>query len=213
MVISCYAQSIDEDSRTEVILADGTRVVMFRSHVDEGSNIFYYLPVNMHISVRDDRPEISLLQFNENGQSGAILHFLITWGLSESGQKEANMLLNLKLHDTVIVAGPVLVEAAPESFLITGNDRVVTTLNNALRQKSQAPLLPGQKLAASFRFGADDSDYLAQVIRDRGRTISGEIRMIFIYRSMIREGYIFKATGHEWVLSMNLDTIFNLLRN
>jgi hypothetical protein len=209
---SGFAQNLDDESRTEVNLSDGTTVVFYKGHQAEESNIYYYLPVNMHLSVRNGIPEISFLQYDEEGNRGAILHFLLTWGLSGSSVREANGLLNLKIKDTAIVAGPVLVDAAPVSFLITGNDTVVSIMNNSSSQNSPAPVIPGSKLAASFRFGADDSDYLSGIIRNHKKEIDGEVQMIYIFRTMVRQGYLTKPVEHEWKLSMNLDTIFNILR-
>jgi hypothetical protein len=212
LTLTTQAQNLDDESRTEVILSGGTHIVLYKAHSTDRSNIFYYLPVNMHLAIRDGRPEISFLQYNEDGNRGAILHFLLTWGLSDSMEREANNLLNLRLKDTVIVAGPVLVDAAPVSFLITGNDTVVSIMNNAISQNSRAPVFPGSKLAASFRFRPEDSDYLTGIIRNHEKTIDGKIQMIFNFRTMVRQGYITKAEDHEWKLSMNLDTIFDILR-
>jgi hypothetical protein len=213
ITLSGYAQNLDDDSRTEVILSDGTPVVLYRAHSTEGSNIYYYLPVNMHLSVRDGRPEISFLLYDEDGNRGAILHFLLTWGLSVSQVKEANELLNLRLKDTVIVAGSVLVDAAPVSFVITGNDRLVKIMNGAISQNSQVPLIPGTKLAASFRFPGEEADYISNMIIQQRKTIDGAIRMIFTYKTMVKKGYVSKPVEDEWMIEMGLDNIFQYLRD
>lgn len=207
-----FAQNLDDESRTEVSLSDGTHVVFYKGYQAEESNIYYYLPVNMHLSVMNGMPEISFLRYDEDGNRGAILHFLLTWGLSESSVSEANDLLNLKLKDTAIVAGPVLVDDAPVSFIITGNDTVVSILNKTPGQNSPAPVIPGSKLAASFRFSAGDSDYLSDVIGNHEKEIDGEVQMIYTYRTMVRQGYLTKPVEHEWKLTMSLETIFDTLR-
>lgn len=213
ITISGHSQNLAEESRTEVTLSDGNMVVLYRAHAGDGEKTYCYLPVNMRLSSRDGRPEISLLKFSETGNEGAVLHFLLTWGLSDSNRKEANELLNLKLRDSVFVSGPAMVDAAPESFLITGNDRLVGIMNKALRQHSQVPLYPGSKMAASFRFEGADAEYLEEIIGDHNKTVGGEIRMIFVYNTMVREGYLSKPVAHEWVLSIGLDTLINTLRN
>ena len=213
ITLSGHSQNLDEGSRNEIVLRNGTKVILYKAHEGDGEKTYSYLPVNMRLSVRDGRPEISLLKFSEEGHAGAILHFLLTWGLSEQDREEANVLLNLKLRDTVFVAGPAMVDAAPQSFLITGNDRLVGIMNKTLRQNSQVPLFPGSKLAASFRFEGADAEYLEEIIGDRNKAISGEIRMFFIYNTMVREGFISKPVAHEWVLSIGLDTIFKTLRD
>jgi len=209
---SGFAQNLDDGSRTEVTLSDGTKVVLYRQYQKEESNVYYYLPVNMHLSVRDGKPEISFLEFNEDGNRGAILHLLLTWGLSEPEEREANDLINLRLKDTAVVAGPVFVDAAPVSFIITGKDSAISIMNRASGQHSPAPVIPGSKLAASFRFNAEDSDYMSGVIMDHEKTIDGEMQMIYTYRTMVRQGYLTRSEDHEWKLALSLDTIFNTLR-
>lgn len=209
---SGFAQNLDDESRTEVTISNGTQVVLYREHQAEESNIYYYLPVNMHLSVRDGKPEISFLLFDEDGNHGAILHLLLTWGLSEPESREANDLLNLQLKDTAIVAGPVFVDDAPVSFIITGKDTVVSIMNRSPFQHSPAPVIAGSKMAVSFRFSAEDSDYLSGVIRNHKRAVDGEMQMIYTYRIMVRHGYLTKSEGREWKLILGLDTIFNTLR-
>jgi hypothetical protein len=167
----------------------------------------------MHVSFNGANPEVSLVFFDEDGVSGAILHFLLTWGLSALQEKEVNTLLNLKMNDSVFVAGPLLVEAAPESFKITGQSRIAEIMNEIFKQNSHAPLIPGSKLAASFRFSGEEAEYVREIIKDPRKTGDGAIAMFFIYKTMVREGYISKPSEHEWILTMSLNQIFRYLRN
>lgn len=212
ITLCSYAQNLDDTSKTEVTLSDGTTVVLYKAHAfGENSNIYYYLPVNLHVSFNDNDPEISLIFFDEDGVSGAILHFLLTWGLSALQEEEVNAVLNLKLNDSVFVAGPLLVEAAPVSFKITGQSRIVEIMNGIFMQNSHAPLIPGSKLAASFRFSGEESEYLREIIKDPGKIGDGAIAMIFVYKTMVRQGYIAKPVEHQWILEMSLKSIFRYL--
>ncbi len=213
ITVSGLSQNLIDESRTRVNLSDDTSVVLYKAHTPEGGNVFHYLPVNMHISYRDRIPEISLVHFNEDGSNEAILHFLLTWGLSQSQEREVSELLEKQHGDSVIVAGPVMVDAAPESFLITGNDKIVMLLNRAMAQNSQVPLFPGSKLAASFRFRGEDADYILSMAEPDGGKTEGEIQMVFTYKTMVRDGYINKATDNQWSLTMSLETLFKLLRD
>jgi hypothetical protein len=211
---SGYSQNLVDDSRTDLILSDSTAVTLYKAHSFEGlSNIYYYLPVNLHVATRDGHPEISLLLFDEDGVRGAILHFLLTWGLSAAQEKEIGDILSMETDDTVFIAGPVLVEAAPVSFQITGGDRLVSIMNERLAQNSHAPVIPGMKLAASFRFSGEEVDYISEIMQEAGRKIDGTISMIFLYRTMVREGYILQAADHKWILEMNLDNLFQYLKS
>jgi len=213
ITISSYPQNLIDESRIRFNLSDGISVVLYKADDPDKGNVYHYLPVNMHISYRDRIPEISLVHFDEDGSNGAILHFLLTWGLSQSQEREVTELLEKQHGDSVIVAGPVMVDAAPESFLITGNDKTVTLLNRAMAQNSQVPLFPGSKLAASFRFRGEDADYVLSMAEHDGGKTEGEIQMVFTYKTMVRDGIIHKATDNRWSLTMPLETLFKLLRD
>ncbi len=214
ITVSGYSQNLINESRTDIVLSDGTPVTLFKAHsFEEPSNLYYYLPVNLHVAIRDGNPEISLLLFDEQGERGAILHFLLTWGLSDRQEKEISDILSMKTDDTVFLAGPLLVEAAPVSFRITGDDPVVAIMNEGMTQNSHAPVIPGMKLAASFRFSGEQVDYINEIIGEPGKTIGGTASMIFLYRTLVREGYISRPADHRWILDMNLDNLFQFLRS
>jgi hypothetical protein len=213
LITSGYSQNLIDESRTEIILSDGTSVTLYKAHsFEEPYNLYYYLPVNMHVATREDMPEISLLVFNEDSNRSAILHFLLTWGLSSTLEEEMDKSLKLKINDTAYIAGPVLVEAAPVSFQITGNDPLVNIMNKSMSNSSTAPVIPGLKLAASFRFTGADADYLTDLLKKPGKEINGAIRMVFTYSTMIREGYISKSVYHEWILEMGISNIIGYLK-
>ena len=208
ILTSGYSQNLIDESRTEIILSDGTHVILYKAHsFEEPINLYYYLPVNMQVATRDGVPEISLLVFDSDGNRSAILHFLLTWGLSNTREQEMNKSLKMKINDTAYIAGPVLVEAAPVSFQITGKDPLVDIMNKSMSNSSRAPVMAGLKLAASFRFTGDDVDYVTGLLEEPDKEIDGRIRMIFTYSTMIREGYISKSVPHEWILEMGLGNI------
>lgn len=214
IAVTGRAQNLDNESRTEITLSDGISLTLFRAHsLDRNSKVFYYLPVNMHVAFKESKPEISFIQYDTETTRGAILHFLLTWGLSESQEKEANELLNIVLGDSVYIAGPVLADASPDSFIITGKDRLVEVMNTAITQNSRAPVVPGSKMAASFRFSAGDLEYANKVKEKPEGEIDGRLLMVFTYTTMVKEGFISKPVEHEWIIEMNLDDLFKYLRN
>ncbi len=208
-----FAQNLDDKSRTELILSDSTCVVLYEARtIGEKSNIYYYLPVNLHVSFRGNIPEISLLLYDEDGTRGAIMHFLLVWGLSVPQEEEARSLLQSHVNDSAFIAGSVLVDAAPVSFQITGDDRIVKIMNAALSQNSQAPLVPGLKLAASFRFTGEDADYINDVAKDPEKAGDGKLRMIFYYKTIVQDGFVSKPVEHEWILEKDIKHLFNYLK-
>jgi hypothetical protein len=213
LTATSYAQQLDDKSKTEVILSDNTHLILYKAYSSgQDANIYYYLPVNLHVSFNGNKPEISLLLYNDNENKGGILHFLLSWGLTRLQEEEARNLLNKKLNDTTMIAGSVLADAAPVSFKITSDDGIAGILRGALTQNSQVPLIPGSKLAASFKLSDKEAILINEVIKRPEKIGKGTIQMIFIYKSMVKDGYSTRPVEHEWILEMSLKDIFEYLK-
>jgi hypothetical protein len=133
------------------------------------SGKYYYLPVNLHLSKRPDQtPEFLFLKFtteareDAGGASGAIVHFLMEWGLTAEQETD----LRAKLQ--ALRPGAQLMGAAPmEPAGETGTFQIVSaTLSDSSMAKSvvtsgKAPLVPGGKAAAASRLSANGAQLLA----------------------------------------------------
>jgi hypothetical protein len=213
LATTVQTQNLDDRSKTEITLSDSTQIVLYKAHYSEGvANFYYYLPVNLRVSMNRDNPEISLLVFDDDGESGSILHLLLTWGLTGTQEKEANSLLRAKLNDSVLIAGSAPVDAAPLSFVFSGNEKIVGILTEGLRQNSQIPLFPGLKLAASFKFSGAATDEINEMVKNPEKIGDGAVRMIFAYKTMVQQGYITKPSDNELILELNLKDIFKYLQ-
>ena len=80
-----HAQIVQKGNLYDIELGDKTHVKVLSGFAEEGSHTYYYLPVNLRLSIRKDKtPEFSFLTYKpEDGNeiSGAILHLLFEWGL------------------------------------------------------------------------------------------------------------------------------------
>ncbi len=80
-------------------------------------NEYYYLPVNLRLSKRPDTgvPQFLFLKYvteereDQGGISGALLHFLMEWGLTEELRKECETLLQAKGKGAKVI-GPVMLQ-------------------------------------------------------------------------------------------------------
>src|SRR5687768_2171724 len=122
-------------------------------------NEYYYLPTNLRLSKRGDTgvPEFLFLKYvteereDQGGISGALIHFLMEWGLTEELRKEAETLLQSRVKGAKVV-GPVMMQQADgETFSIISATVAKDNkdFTRSLITNGQAPLLPGQKIAAA----------------------------------------------------------------
>lgn len=167
------AQVLDSENRLAVVLSDGVQVVLYgkaSSLSDEKTKDYYYLPVNPRLSFRPDgTPEFLFTKFTtearegNGGVSGALLHFLMEWGLTREQESELKSLLKNQ-HQGARLLGPVDVEAADgDSFRIISatvgeNDAGFT---ETLVTSGKSPVLPGQKVAVASRLDKYGAQLLA----------------------------------------------------
>ena len=102
------SQVLDYENRVDVILTDGTHVTMFGRDKALGSTQlngeYFYLPVGLRLSKKLDgvTPEFLFMKYtteqkaDQGGVQGAIMHFLMEWGLTPEQEKEAQKLLEEK---------------------------------------------------------------------------------------------------------------------
>src|SRR5690625_5587323 len=84
------AETLAAERRVSMVLEDGTDVLLYGAAGPEGSAIdYYYLPPELMVSTsKVGRPEFLFMKFMSDeaeetgGVSGAILHFLVEWGLT-----------------------------------------------------------------------------------------------------------------------------------
>ena len=180
---SLHAQILDSENRLAVVLSDGTQVVLYgkaTSLSDEKTREYYYLPVNPRLSYRpDDTPEFLFTKFvtegrdDSGGVSGALLHFLMEWGLTPQQEAEVKSILKSQ-HQGAQLLGPVDVEAAgDDSFRI-----ISATVNESesgftetLVTSGKAPVLPGQKIAVASRLDKFGAQLLAATF-EKNRSIT-----------------------------------------
>ena len=193
------AQILDSENKVGITLSDGTQVVAYgrantASSASYGSfsNEYYYLPTNLRLSKkRDGTPEFIFVKYTteENaaagGVQGALMHFLMEWGLTPAQEAELQKAIARKLGDlkntNVLykdVKNPkVLGPATMDSDIDGETFRIVSgTLNNdkftpSLSTSGRAPLLPGSKMAVAAIMEKNGAQLLAATF-EKGRSIT-----------------------------------------
>ncbi len=182
------AYAVSEGRRTET-LSDGTQVNLIldsdRTEVaaiqrllgQSGGRRYYYLPTNLRLSKRDDGvPEFLFLKFTteqretEGGVSGALMHFLMEYGLTPAQEQELTRKLQTT-GDTLIGGMPMKPDGESSTFLITSATLKDETMTKSLVTSGKAPLIPGQKVAAAARLTANGAQLMAATL-EKARSIA-----------------------------------------
>ena len=190
------AQILDSENKVEIALSDGTVVTAYgRANTatsgarDKFSNEYYYLPTNLRLAKKDDgTPEFIFVKYTTDekadvgGTQGALLHFLMTWGLTKKQEVELTSLLAKKLaglggkYSEVI--NPRVLGAATLNSGIEGETfRIVSgTLSNDkftpnLATSGRAPLLPDGKMAVAAIMEKNGAQLLAATF-EKGSSIT-----------------------------------------
>jgi hypothetical protein len=153
---------------------------------------YYYLPTNLHLSARPDgTPEFLFLKFTteeratEGGVNGAIMHFLMEWGLTKA--QEAELQVELKKKDRGgKLMGAVPMEAAGEAgtFSIVSATLSDDTMAPSVITSGKAPLLPGGKAAVASRLSATGAQLLAATF-EKARSITDvSLALDFTYHTL-----------------------------
>ncbi len=188
-----FCQVLDSENKVSIALSDGTQVVLYGRANTVGSdkaygtfsNEFYYLPTNLRLSKKQDgkTPEFLFLKYtteeraDAGGTQGALMHFLMEWGLTPQQTSEAESKLKSKLQELANnpgpnnrykniknpkVVGPVdLKSDVPESFRIISGTLTNKQFTPNLITTGRAPLLPGSKMAVAAILDKNGAQLLA----------------------------------------------------
>ena len=167
----------------EVKLKDGTTVRCFPAATrdpEKPSKNYYYLPTNPHVSVdQDGLPKFSMIRFvsdktkEAGGAEGAVLHFMVEYGLSKSQLQEAARELK-RLEKGAILKGAVPLEVGAEgnSFnvisAVLGDKEFAPTLITS----GKAPVMEGQQVAVAARLDAYGATLLAEGFKQSTSQVS-----------------------------------------
>jgi hypothetical protein len=169
LALPVAAETLASDRRISVVLEDGTNVVLYGAagRPRNGKIDYYYLPPALRLTTNQaGKPEFLFMKISNDdrdGLSGALLHFLVGWGLRDDQEEELTNLVEGDFNGRLAGAATLFPSdaAGPGFSIISG------TLNDAgteaqLITSGQASLMPGGKAAAATRLNGDGAQILAQ---------------------------------------------------
>jgi len=207
---SLWSQVADVGKTYRMQLQDGTPVQLFSGWGVENQHNYYYMPLGLRLSTKTDgTPEFSFMTYaEEEGQapSGAILHMLLVWGLKPGQDVEIQNWLRTEVDSLAILRGVIGVEQPSDghSFRITGEGPIADLLRNRLSTPPVAPVLPGTKLALSYRFGAEETALFEEALKNAAQLKAVTFELIFTFRGGNPVGWHNVAKRETCYLSANL---------
>lgn len=188
--VNSFAQVLDSENKLSLALSDGTQVVLYGkagSISGVKTNEYYYLPTALRLSKNaSGEPEFVFLKYvtdareDAGGVSGALMHFLMEWGLTEPQLKEVREKIKT-LKPGAQVLGPASVETNGErSFEVKS-----ATLGSgqALFASGTAPTLPGGKVVTAAKM----DKYAAQLLVNTFDKATSDVSLVlrFNYRVLM----------------------------
>lgn len=187
-----HAVVLDNENRLTIALRDGTQVTLLgeASSTAQPSRNYYYLPVNLRLGKRPDGiPEFLFVKYTTEagpaGVSGAVMHFLMEWGLTPDQQTEvADQLKTIDPNARLMGAVPMEPEATSGSFQIVSATLADTALASVV-SSGKAPLIAGGKAAAGARLSKEGAQLMASNF-ERTRSIADlSIALNFGYSTLV----------------------------
>ena len=172
-------------------LKDGTTVRCYPAATrdpEKTSNNYYYLPTNPHISKHPDgMPKFSMIRFvtdktkEEGGVEGAVLHFMVEYGLTKEQQDETAKLLKKRFKNAVL-KGAVNLEVGAEgnSFNVISAVLGDKDFTPTLITSGKAPVMEGQQAAVAARLDAYGATLLAKGFEQPTSQVSVQFELKYI---------------------------------
>jgi len=193
LAAAAFAVVLDDENRRTVVLDSGLQVQLIGEAVSvpgKKSNKYYYLPVNLRLSRRpDNTPEFLFLKYvteKRDGVNGALLHFLMEYGLSPQQEEELRAKLKRQNNQAELMgAVPMEAEGEGGSFDIVSGTLKDKNVTPVVATSGKAPLLPGGKAAAAARMTGEGAQMLAATLEKTRSIADASIVLNYSYSVMV----------------------------
>ncbi len=185
--------TLDEENRITVVLSDGTQVGLIGQAASQGvpSRKYYYLPVNLRCAkTKDGTPQFLFVKFTteeRGGASGALMHFLMEWGLTPEQEADLKSKLKSRYKEATLEGAVPMVPGNAESgsFQVVSGTLSDKGMTNSLVTSGQAPLLPGGMAAVAARLGKEGAQLLATTFEQASSITDVSLALNFGYETLV----------------------------
>ncbi len=207
-----YAQPLDPDNRVTVTLDDGTSVTLLgKARTGRNNNFtgeYYYLPVGLRLAKRPDgTPEFLFIKYTTEkdaaagGVQGALMHFLMQWGLTKQQVAEAETKLKAKLEEKksknsrfrlrfepvtkVKIMGPADVQPIPEGSFQIYSASLSDPASAKLIESGRAPSLEGGKAVVASKMDKNTAQLMAASLEKTSSIADLSVTLNYQYTVML----------------------------
>ena len=212
------AQNLDYISKKTVILSDGSSITLYAQLEGSGGSArpgknYYYLPTQVMLAKNPETqvPQFLFLKYvteereDQGGVSGALLHFLVQWGMTPAQMEELKGKMNSDIPGAV-VKGPVdLFPADGESYVITSATvNASSGMTKSIVTSGKAPLVEGGKLAVASNLNKIGAQLLAATF-EKSSSVT-DISVTMNYK------YYLKVNGLKATITIDYEKIATLIK-
>ena len=210
-VSNVFGQALYADNRISLTLDDGTEVTLLGKANTGTNNSFtgeyYYLPTSLRLSKRPDGvPEFLFMKYtteqdaSAGGVQGALMHFLMQWGLTQAQETELLEKLKEKLEvekkdpvfggrfktvKTIKVMGPVNVQPIPEGSFQIYSASLSDPASSKLIQSGRAPSLEGGKAVVAGKMDKNTAQLMAASLEETSSIADLSVTLNYEYSVMM----------------------------
>ena len=188
--VKAFAQVLDSENKLSVALNDGTQVLLYGkagSVAGQITNEYYYLPTGLRLSKNaSGDPEFLFLKYvtdkkeGSTDVSGAVMHFLMEWGLTDKQLAETREKIK-QLNPAAVLLGPASVETnGDKSFEVRS---ATLSSGQTLITSGSAPTLPGSKVVTAAKMEKYSAQLLVNTFDKAAADVSMTLR--FNYRVLM----------------------------
>lgn len=207
---------LDDENTLTIQLQDGTQVRLYgEAGASPGvrTHRYYYLPVGLRIATRPDgTPEFLFLKFTTEAAAGpaavngAIMHFLMEWGLTPQQEQDLTAKLKARFQDAELAGAIPMDVEGDGSFQIVSATMSDKGLTSAVVTSGRAPLVPGGRAAAAARLGAEGAQLLAATFEKTRSITDLSLALNYTYQTLMPA-----AKGHVTIDWSRLEKNFKEL--
>ncbi len=205
-----YAQPLDPDNRITITLNDGTKVILLgKAKTGKNNNFtgeYYYLPANLRLSKRPDGvPEFLFIKYTTEkdeaagGVQGALLHFMMKWGLTQKQVTECEQKLKEKLKEKknskfrflldnapkIKVMGPADVQPVPEGSFQIYSASLSDPASSKLITSGRAPALEGGKAVVASKMDKNTAQLFDASLKETSSIADLSVTLNYQYTVML----------------------------
>ena len=168
-------------------------------------HVYSYLPSNLRLSKTESgQPEFLYMSYNKEntGDKEAIMHWLLTWGLTNDQLILVDSFDLLNIDSLAIIAGPAHIISNEKYEIINkgGNAQIVEALQKGLTSGGSIPTQAGGKSASSFKFKNQEFKIIEEVIKEPKKG-----KGIFITMGFTYTGQTFNSNGFKINSTKNIE--------